>query len=454
MKLRGLRTFPQLVAFLRDELDWPVESDDFEELTFDWSPEELGIPHEHAARIEGIRQLRSLSSGQPWGVFFVKFQPARLPVASLRRVLRALVPRRRTASNAPDRPSWLTENLLFISAYGEEEKRGISFVHFNQPPGSTMLARLASFGWDTSSHNRTVVEHNLPHLRWPGDPKDPNAWCAGWQRAFDKEKLTKEFFARFTAIYETVRKEIAAKPALRNEADARALTLLSRILFLCFIQKKGWLAARPDYLYEHFEPFRAEPGKTSYYRDHLWPLFEALSTPESGRQGPAAALKGIPFLNGGLFSVLDDPREAELPVRNETFERLFSDILQRYNFTVTEDTPLDVEVAIDPEMLGKIFEEVVTGRHEKGAYYTPRPIVAFMCREALKGHLGGGEAVGAFVDRDDASGIANPEAVLARLRDIRVCDPACGSGAYPKFRSLGKSEIVWGSFSGVECWFV
>lgn len=97
---------------------------------------------------------------------------------------------------------------------------------------------------------------------------------------------------------------------------------------------------------------------------------------------------------------------------------------------MTEDTPLDIEVAVDPEMLGKIFEELVTGRHDTGAYYTPRPVVSFMCREALKGYLGGSEAVEKFVDEHDPRNVRNPEAVLERLRTVRACDPACGSGAY------------------------
>ena len=67
--------------------------------------------------------------------------------------------------------------------------------------------------------------------------------------------------------------------------------------------------------------------------------------------------------------------------------QLLHELFARFNFTITESTPYDVEVAVDPEMLGKVFEELVTGRHETGSYYTPRPVVSFMCREALKGYL-------------------------------------------------------------------
>src|ERR1039458_3771526 len=89
--LRNIRTFPQLIKFLRDELEWPIESEDFEELTFDYTPEELGIDTAIAAKIEknGIKRLRPLSANQPWGIFFVKFEPKRLPVVALRRMLRS-----------------------------------------------------------------------------------------------------------------------------------------------------------------------------------------------------------------------------------------------------------------------------------------------------------------------------------------------------------------------------
>ena len=113
-------------------------------------------------------------------------------------------------------------------------------------------------------------------------------------------------------------------------------------------------------------------------------------------------------------------------------------LFDRFNFTVMESTPLDVEVAVDPEMLGKVFEELVTGRHESGSYYTPRPVVSFMCREALKGYLNtrvgaADEAVIArFVDEHSTKGIRINAArqIATALESVKVVDPACGSGAY------------------------
>ena len=97
---------------------------------------------------------------------------------------------------------------------------------------------------------------------------------------------------------------------------------------------------------------------------------------------------------------------------------------------------MDVEVAVDPEMLGKVFEELVTGRHESGSYYTPKPIVSFMCRESLKGYLKtqvieeSKETIALLVDEQNPDELNNSEAVLEAIKKVRTCDLACGSGAY------------------------
>src|SRR6516165_10217127 len=90
-RLREIKTFPSLMKYLRDELDWPIDSDDFEDIAFDWQAEELGIDPDNAANIQEIKQLRPLISEQPWGIFFIKFEPRKLPVVALRRILCALV---------------------------------------------------------------------------------------------------------------------------------------------------------------------------------------------------------------------------------------------------------------------------------------------------------------------------------------------------------------------------
>lgn len=154
-----------------------------------------------------------------------------------------------------------------------------------------------------------------------------------------------------------------------------------------------------------------------------------------------------PSLNGGLFEETPADKRTNIVVPDTAIDHILRDLFDRYNFTVMESTPFDTEVAVDPEMLGKVFEELVTGRHETGSYYTPRPVVSFMCREALKGYLesqntgASTEAIAAFVDHKDTSEITISSAprVGEALARVKVVDPACGSGAY----LLGMMQEWW-----------
>src|SRR3972149_6029143 len=140
-KLATIRRFDQLVAYLRDELGWPIDRDDFEELTFEYTPEELGIDAKNAAKIEEIKRLRPLSTAQPWGIFFVKFEPKRLPVVALRRILSQVVLKKRATARAADA-------LLFVANYGEGGERRIAFAHFSQAEAKQDLPTLKVLGWD------------------------------------------------------------------------------------------------------------------------------------------------------------------------------------------------------------------------------------------------------------------------------------------------------------------
>lgn len=122
-RLRSIKTLPQLAAYLRDELDWPIVSDDAEDITFDYEPSEFGLDEKTAVRIKEIKQLRPLSGSQPWGIFFVNFEKKSLPVVVMRRLLRALVLKKRASANQAERQAWQPNDLLFISAYGEDTDR-------------------------------------------------------------------------------------------------------------------------------------------------------------------------------------------------------------------------------------------------------------------------------------------------------------------------------------------
>jgi type I restriction-modification system DNA methylase subunit len=267
-------------------------------------------------------------------------------------------------------------------------------------------------------------------------------------QAFDVEPVTKEFFSEYRRIFEDVEEAITG--CGRDEERKRLYTqrLFNRLMFIAFIQKKGWLKfnGESDYLSALWSAHLKDNAVSdkNFYRDRLKALFFfGLNASNEVNQigiNKGAFLKtligDVPYLNGGLFEEDDDDKDKDIKVPDKAIGAVLNELFANFNFTVTESTPLDVEIAVDPEMLGKIFEELVTGRHETGSYYTPKIIVSFMCREALKGYLEAQvpdeakDAIDVFVEERQANKIKDAEKVLDALRRIRVCDPACGSGAY------------------------
>ncbi|WKZ40027.1 MAG: Eco57I restriction-modification methylase domain-containing protein [Anaerolineales bacterium] len=263
--------------------------------------------------------------------------------------------------------------------------------------------------------------------------------------AFSVEPVTKEFFRQFREIFEEAEATIKLK---WSDEKKRLYTqrFFNRVLFITFLERKGWLTfnGRKDYLKALFADYfeNTRDKNANFHRSRLNTLFfMGLNYPSGDKRLDAAykpilsLIGDVPYLNGGLFEAEEDDKDGPY-FSDDVIKKVLTELVYQFNFTVTESTPLDVEVAVDPEMLGRIFEELVTGRHESGSYYTPKPVVAFMCREALKGYLGTAlpnetqEALALFVDKNDASGLKNPELSLNALRVVKVCDPACGSGAY------------------------
>src|SRR5260370_29738320 len=118
--LSKIKRFDQLIAYLRDEMDWPIARDSFEDvddLFFDFTAAELGIDPKSAAKIESIKRLRPLSPRQPWGIFFVKFEPKRLPVVALRRILSQFALKKRPSSNSAERAACAAYDLRSVSNY-------------------------------------------------------------------------------------------------------------------------------------------------------------------------------------------------------------------------------------------------------------------------------------------------------------------------------------------------
>lgn len=185
--LRAIHNFDDLVLYLEEKLGWPLQEYGFDDLTFQYEPEELGLKEEDAAKVKAIHQLRPLQHGQPWGIFFVEFEKKKLPVVVLRRILSHLVIKKRASANKAKEAAWHAEDLLFVTAFGEEDSdlREIAFAHFHQSPGD--LPTLRVLGWDGGdtplklSHLDSVLRQRL---QWPDDTTDHAAWRQQWRAPF------------------------------------------------------------------------------------------------------------------------------------------------------------------------------------------------------------------------------------------------------------------------------
>lgn len=367
-------------------------------------------------------------------------------------------------------------------------------------------------------NSHTASKQLLPLLEM--DYADPR--IQEIEAAFGIEKVTDEFFAQYKALFQKLAEHLKRQASFNHEdEEARdqrvsrfAKKLLGQIVFLYFLQKKGWLGVNKNqpwgtgskhFMRERYDQVIGAGG--NYHRDFLEYLFyEALADERKAQPDPGYYARfdcRVPFLNGGLFEADYDWHKEPIDLPNTLFHNEeknkngdvgtgILDVFGRYNFTIKEDEPLEKEVAVDPEMLGKVFENMleVTERKSKGAFYTPREIVHYMCQESLihyldnrlnsyatlepaqpqddifgdpgvqerqgtehimvprsdietlirKGHLAlendtrvmsKGKETGTYKFQLPESVRQQAEAIDAALADIKVCDPAIGSGAFP-----------------------
>ncbi len=289
--------------------------------------------------------------------------------------------------------------------------------------------------------------------------------------AFSVEALSDEFFDKYREQYADFIQYVTGKRFVKvgskweekilgepdtalmqafnhNEKKIRDYVkkMMGRITFLHFLQRKGWMCGDLNYMQNMFENSQY---KDDYLDSVLEPLFFGiLNTKPAEREALFADYgwdkslldewKDIPYLNGGLFE-RDEEDEPESRFPADYFKRLFQ-FFSEYNFTIDENDPNDAEVGVDPEMLGKIFENLLEDNKDKGAFYTPKEIVRYMCKESLIAYLETNtsiakEKIRQFVLSPEEGVVDIPEnkkpKLLAALEEVKICDPAIGSGAFP-----------------------
>ena len=289
--------------------------------------------------------------------------------------------------------------------------------------------------------------------------------------AFSVEALSDEFFNKYREQYADFVQYVTGKRFVKagNKWEEKVLSepnaqlieafdhndkkvrdyikkMMGRITFLHFLQRKGWMCGDLNYMQNLF-------NRSQYQDDYLDSVLEPLffgilnTKPEKrdalfeGHKWDKSLLnewRDIPYLNGGLFE-RDEDDEPDSVFPAKYFKGLFQ-FFSEYNFTIDENDPNDAEVGVDPEMLGKIFENLLEDNKDKGAFYTPKEIVRYMCQESLIAYLNTNTSIATdkirkFVLLPEEGVVDIPEnkkdKLLAALENVKICDPAIGSGAFP-----------------------
>ena len=291
------------------------------------------------------------------------------------------------------------------------------------------------------------------------------------KKAFSVEALTEEFFGLYKDHYERFCDFIYQNADDRryfgpefaqwnNNKDSQKFirdyvkNLMGRIVFLQFLQKKGWMGVPTDrndwvggdpYFMQHLYDYATEEQKDDFLDEVLEPLFfNCLNVLRPGdvfdTNVKGIGIVKVPYLNGELFEQKEvDKAQSRFP------KKYFHDLLNlflQYNFTIDENDPNDAEIGVDPEMLGKIFENLLEDNKDKGAFYTPKEIVRYMCKESLISYLCSNngvkhaDSIKVLVNNHQLTpklqeDVKTCERLNKHLRNVKVCDPAIGSGAFP-----------------------
>jgi len=382
LKLTQIKRFDQLIAYLRDEMGWPIARDSFDDvddLFYEFSAEELGIDPKTSAKILEIKRLMPLSPKQPWGIFFVKFEPKKLPVIALRRILGQVALKRRASANSPDRTAWSADDLLFISNYGDGDARQISFAHFSKSESSLDLPTLRVLGWnnlDTGLHLDAVAKELTENLTWPEEGGDLNQWRKSWSDAFklghnEVINTAKDLSIRLAELASSIRDRI--KVALSIENDFGPLTILKNSFKSSLLNDLdndsfadmyaqtiayGLLSARiTDPSKKTVDDFTSHMRTSPFLRELMETFLKI-----GGRKGKAGG-PGIDFDELGVGDVIQ--------------------LLDNVNIEAVLRDFGDKNRQEDPVM--HFFEGFLQAydkkiRKDRGVFYTPQPVVSYIVR--------------------------------------------------------------------------
>jgi len=430
--IRGVYSPVTLVRYIGESLGYRMA-----DVTY--QPGQLGIPPKPS---EAIHLIRLLSDYDRLFQIYL-FETASLTRTTIRSILEPFY-RRHPAGD-----------YLFAFTKDYSELAFVSPQRILRPgkPMPTLQLRILAVEPDNVYHTDLEV---LRGISLVPDEQRADIIRSKHEEAFSIERVTDEFFETYKRILnDQLEKTLAAQRiGTADQVHAFAQQLLNRLMFLYFLQKKGWLkwgdgTSDKRYMRTLWRKYlESKPRDGTFYRLWLSSLFFHAFNKRSSLM-PAdlpgdirASFLNMPFLNGGLFA------ESELDhlgfsVPDELFTSIFEELLDKYNFTVREDTPLEVEVAVDPQMLGMVYESLINeeDRHQAGIFYTPRIEIDYMCRLSLIEYLHDVTGfskdvlipfVMAPASEESLAGLTKEELqkLWSTLESVRVVDPAVGSGSF------------------------
>ena len=322
--------------------------------------------------------------------------------------------------------------------------------------GSASAKRFSYILGDENGQYKTPLERLEKVAKLNGRLK-----LADLKESFSVDALSDEFFDEYHIHYDRIVAELARQWKTGSIHHDYVKKMMGRIVFLHFLQKKGWLNGNPTFLRDLF---LSSPHQADFLEQVLEPLFFGIFNTESEQRKELFAnehwdkdllkqWEHLPYLNGGLFE-RDEVDKMNIRLPASLFNNLFT-FLASYNFTVDENDPDDAEIGVDPEMLGKIFESLLEDNKAKGAFYTPKEIVRYMCKESLIAYLtqkltdcrdakfcvSTDTAIRTFVETHEFPSELEPyrNVLDSALREVKICDPAIGSGAFP----MGLLNELW-----------
>ena len=433
-RIKSIKSFPSLIKYLREELDWQIEDEDIEDLTFDYEPEELGLDKATAVKIKEIKQLRPMVSNQPWGIFYLSFEPKKLPIVALRRILRSLVIKKRESANRSQMATWNQNDLLFVSAYGEDSGREITFAHFSDNTGMGDLPTLKVLGWNDSNtvlRLQDTYQTLKEKLRWDDEfETDADKWREQWASAFKLEyretvKTSKELAQRLAKIATVIRARVNDVLAIESEKGEL---------------RKLYKAFQEALIHDLDEDDFAD----MYAQTIAYGLLSASISRASGALVADNLADMIPITNpflkelmqtfltvGGRKSKIDFD---ELGI-NDVVELLRNANMEEVKKDFGARNPNEDPVIHFYELFLKEYD--AKKRMQRGVFYTPKPVVSFIVRsvhEILQKEFGLQDGLADTTTWGEMKArnkdLEIPEGVSDNAPFVQILDPATGTGTF------------------------